>query len=260
MQYENLTQQELIILLQEKDKTIENIQTKLEESYEHIEHFISDKHYIADIMDSLALEVYKESDIDFSALLVETEEADNSKDIDDVESKFSSLIDYSTSLSDSIFSFREDKFKEAITDLNYCIDNDIPYYLPNFNFPSYLDLEYTSSSRYKKMNYSYKLTQFIGKVPAEQLHKFFSTDKQLFTFFDFEEPEHVEEVNKLIKNLLSDEPCLFSFKNKNIEEKKKILIEHFPKALSAIAAKERDMILDKLADESSDTLKIKKRI
>ena len=260
MSYENLSNEELIKLLNEKDKTISDITTKLEDSYEHIEHFLTDKHYEHDIMDSLSLDKHSTSDIDFDELTIETEDEDNSSAVNSASKTFSDIIDYTVTINDEIFSFRENKFKEAIDDLTYCLDNKIPYDIDSFNFHSYMQLEYSHNSRYSDKSRASELYRFVGRVSLEDLSRCIVKDEHLFDIFDTAQSSHLIELEKLVKNLLSEKPILDSFKSLSIKEREDKIIKKFPTVASVLALKEKNEILRNLNDDSNIEITNKKRI
>lgn len=258
MSYENLTKEELILLLQKKDDEVSDYKDRLEDSNIHISHFIYNKHYDNEVFNDV-IEEDSESDIDFDSLIVESEE-NNSNEVKEAKESFGKIIQKLSGISESIFSFREDKLMEAVEDLRYCIENKIPYDIKDFNLKSYMGFDYTYSNLINLKNRSHLLKEFVGVIENEDLVNSLYKQEHIFTMFDLEKEEHIKALNKLVTNLLSSEPMILSFYNLNKKEKLDKIIEHVPYTKIILSLKEKEELIQNLNNEDTKENNHKKRL
>lgn len=262
MSYHNLSQQELIKLLEKRDTEITVMEEKLQDAHEHIQHFISDKHNnLHDLIDSVSLEEYSESNIDFDDLTIETDESDNTREVSKAKDTFSELVSYSNELSVEVFDMRYKSFLQAVDDLVYCIDNKIPYNIEDFNIFYYSNLDY----KYKMYNsddrdHSRKLSILVDKISLEELYSIFPQDSHFFNVFDTQDSKHITILRTLIANLLSEDPLLSSFENLEMKERENILIKKFPQLPEILSLKEKREIMDNIKEISDNQIDNKRRI
>lgn len=236
--YDNLSQAELIKLIKERDLTIQSQENEIAEIQEKFSDFKSNTFSYASIDD---IEVGSFEDIDFSSLTVENDDYDNSREVNSAEKIHSDNASAFKSLQDSIYSSRKALFINAIdnwiADYNKGEAEDLGN--SSVGIMNRLEVEYND---YKFVNT--QLSKLVGKISFNEFNNHLQLRDTVSIYGEAYKShsnggvfkEGTDKVQKsiefLITHLLNKEEFklgAFSSSCKTFEEKEKALQSYFPK-------------------------------
>lgn len=255
-----LTNEELINLIKKKDEIIEGKELEIEELQDTIKDLYNDV-----FVERKNLEDIDTSDpdaVDFSNLVIVTDEEDNSKDVHDAEKIFDANKERIDNTNKEIFEYRKDKISSAVSNYLTLQEKNVSLYLGDVVEIANIDVG----------NYDYgnkELSRLVGKTSNYELVNVLNTQQCLSIFSMAYErnknntnQKEFENINNslvyFINHFLSDK---VKFRNMNYEEKSEFLSTSYFKNSDLVPIikikKEKEMLNKSIINnnESSSTYK-----
>lgn len=263
--YNTLSNEQLIALLQSKDKELEEQEEKYEQLAEAFGNFSAEVFYNPEIDQ---LNVSSPDEINFSDLIVNEDDIDNSREVASAESTHEDNKNNHEALIGSIYEARKQLF-------NFAIDTWITKQKLGIE-PSLMD---SSSGIYDRMNVDYNDYSFVDKqlvrlIKYETVENFVSglgLQRALNVFSNAyktlskanKEDGIEQKIEKIIKIAMERDPLKISFQSfTTMEEKENFLNKYFPGSELLIinkVKKEREL-LNQIIEEQPLTATTKRRM
>lgn len=258
-----LTNEELINLIRKKDQIIEEKDSEIEELQDSIKDLYNDV-----FVERKNLEDIDTSDpesVDLSALVITTDEEDNSKEVYDAEKIFDTNKDRIDSTNKEIFEYRKDKISSAISNYLMLQTKNVSLYLGDVVEIANIDVG----------NYDYgnkELSRLVGKTSNYELVNVLNTQQCLSIFSIAYErnknnsnKDEFEKINNsvvyFINHFLSDK---IKFRNMNYEEKSELLNKSYFRNSDLVPLikikKEKDILNKSIENNNENNLKCKNRL